>query len=154
MMFMSLLALLGLLMPPQVNVFKKDMSPLQSAVETLVTSTGVQILEKPRAAYIEGFGVIITTYIAFEPPQGIFSTPKPAKEVQALVTQRRKDVQEKLKAFVKRQVLVTDSIGASDSLAVILHVLNTNPVDLPNLPVQILVVAKKDSQQDPFFREF
>jgi hypothetical protein len=93
-------------------------------------------------------------YIAFEPPQGIFSTPKPAKELQSVVAQRRKDLQDKLKTFVKRQVLVTDSIGANDSLAVILHVLNTNPVDLPNLPVQIVVIAKKDSQLEPQFREF
>ena len=153
-MFLSLLAVVALVLEPQVSVFKKDMSPLQSAMETLIASTGVQILEKPRAAYIEGYGVVITMYIAFEPPQGIFSTPKPAKELQSVVAQRRKDLQDKLKTFVKRQVLVTDSIGANDSLAVILHVLNTNPVDLPNLPVQILVIAKKDSQLEPQFREF
>jgi hypothetical protein len=53
-MFLSLLAVVALVLEPQVSVFKKDMSPLQSAMETLIASTGVQILEKPRAAYIEG----------------------------------------------------------------------------------------------------
>jgi hypothetical protein len=152
-MLMSLFAVLALLMP-QATVFKKDMAPLQSAVEGLVASTGVRILEKPRAAYLEGYGVVITMYVALEPPQDIFSTPKPAKELQAAIGQRRRDLQDKLKSWVKKQVLVTDSIGASDSLAVVIHVLNSNPVDLPNMPVQILVAAKKDSQQEPLFREF
>jgi hypothetical protein len=152
-MFMTLLAVLALLMP-QATIFKKDMAPLQSAVEGVVSSTGVQILEKPRAAYIDGYGIVITTYVAIEPPQGIFGTPKPPKELQAAVAQRRRELQDKLKTWVKKQVLITDSIGASDSLAVVIHVLNGNPVDLPNMPVQILVVAKKDSQQEPLFREF
>ena len=56
---------------PQLDVFKKDMVPLQSAVDSLVTSTGAQVTPSGRshAAYIEGYGVIVTLEIAFEAPQ-------------------------------------------------------------------------------------
>ena len=33
------------------------------------------------------------------------------------------------------------------------HVLNTNPADIPNLPIQIVMSAKKDSPQQVAFRE-
>jgi len=153
-MLTKLLALILLVATPQTDTFKKEMSPLQSSVDGLVNSTGSQVLQRSRAAYIEGYGVLISVEIAFEGSPGIFGTPKKPAEVRAVVSQRRKDVQEKLTAFVKQRVSTTDSIGPSDSLAVVIHVLNTTPADIPNLPVQIVMSAKKDSPQQVAFREF
>jgi hypothetical protein len=56
-------------------------------------------------------------------------------------------------AFVKQRVSTMDSIAPTESLTVVLHVLNTNPGDVKNLPMQILVSAKKDSSQPAIFRE-
>ena len=153
-MLMNFLALLLLVAAPQADVFKKEMAPLQSAVDGLVKSAGAQVLEPPRAAYIEGYGIIISLYMTFEVPQGIFGTPKKPAELRKLVEQRRKDVQEKLTTFVTRSVATTDSIGSTDSLAIVIHVLNTYPGDLPNLPGQIVLTAKKESPQQVAFREF
>jgi hypothetical protein len=154
MMLMKLFTLLLLAATAQTDVFKKEMAPLQASVDGLVTSTGAQVLQRPRAAYIEGYGVLISLEIAFEGSPGIFGTPKKPAEVRAIVSQRRKDVQEKLTAFVKQRVGTMDSIGSSDSLAIVIHVLNTTPTDIPNLPVQIVMSAKKDSPQQVAFREF
>ena len=153
-MLMKLCILFLLLAAPQTDVFKKDMVPLQAAVDGVMTSAGVQLLQRSHAAYLEGYGIVVSLEIAFVAPQGIFDTPKKPAEIRTLVTQRRKDVQDKVIAFVKQRVATTDSIGASDSLAVVIHVLNTNPVDVPNLPVQILMSAKKDSPQQVAFKEF
>ncbi len=154
MMLIRFLALFLFMAAPQSDVFKKDMSPLQSAVDGIVTSTGAQILQRSHAAYLEGYGIVITLEVAFEPPPGIFSTPKKPAEVRVLVSQRRKDMQEKLTAFIKQRVATTDSIGAPDSMAIVLHILNTTPTDIPNLPVQIVLTAKKESPQQVSFKEF
>ena len=156
-MLKTFLSLLLLLAAPQADVFKvfkKEMAPLQSAVDTVVTSTGSQVLQRSRAAYVEGYGIVVTLEVAFETPQNIFSSPKSSAEVRSLVAQRRKDVQEKVTALVKQRVATTDSMGPMDSLAIVIHVLNTNPADIPNLPVQILMIAKKESPQQVAYREF
>jgi hypothetical protein len=154
MMLMNLFALLLLVAPLQFNVFKKDMSTLQATVDGLVTSTGSQVMQKSHAAFIEGYGVTVNLEVAFVAPQGIFDTPKKPAELRTLVAQRRKDVQEKLTAFVTQHVATTDSIGPSDSLAVVIHVMNTNPVDTPNLPIQIVLAARKESPQQVSFHEY
>ena len=153
-MLMNFFALFLLVAATQVDVFKREMAPLQSTVDGLIISTGAQVMQRSHAAYIEGYGIIISLEIAFEAPQGIFGTPKKPAELRTLVTQRRKDVQEKLTAFVKQHVATTDSIGPTDSLAIVIHVLNTNPADIPNLPIQIVMTAKKESPQQVAFREF
>ena len=155
-MLMKFVALLLLAATPQSDVFKKEMPPLQSAVDALVGPTGAQLMPsgRSRAALIEGYGIIITLEVAFEAPLGIFGTPKKPAEVRALVAQRRKDLQDKLSAFLKQRVTTTDSIGPSDSLAIVVYVLNTTPADIPNLPTQIVMSAKKDSPQQVVVREY
>ena len=152
-MLTTFLGLVLLLAAPQVETFKKEMTPLQSSVDNLITSTGSQLLQRSRAAYIEEYGIVVTLEVAFEGPQNPFSGFKSSAELRTLVTQRRKDIQEKMTAFVKQRVSTMDSIAPTESLTVVLHVLNTNPGDVKNLPMQILVSAKKDSSQPAVFRE-
>jgi len=154
MMLTKFFAVFLVLAAPQTDVFKKDMVPLQTAVDGVVTSAGVQLLQRSHAVYLDGYGVVVTLEIAYLAPQGIFDTPKKPAEVRTLVAQRRKDVQDKVSAFVKQRAGTTDSIGAGDSFAIVIHVLNTNPADVPNLPVQIVMSAKKDSPQQVVFKEF
>ena len=160
MLMKSLLALLlaAALQTPssQLDVFKKEMAPLQSAIDAVISGTGAQVTPsgRSRAAYIEGYGVIVSLEVAFDAPQGIFDTPKKPAEVRTLVAKRRKDIKDKLSAFLTQHVATTDSIGPTDSMAIVIHVLNTTPADIPNLPLQIVMSAKKDSPQQIAFREF
>jgi hypothetical protein len=152
-MLMSLFALY-LLATPTVDAFKREMAPLQTSVDSTVASTGAQITRTAQATYIEGYGVLVMLEVAFEAPQGIFTTPKPAAELRKLVEQRRADLQEKLKLFVTQRVGTTDSLEASESFTIVVNVLNTTPAAVPKLPVQIQVTAKKGSQQPSSYREF
>ena len=154
MVLAKFLTLLMVLATPQ-EVFKKEMGPLQSAVDSVLSSTGALVMPagKSRAALIEGYGIVVSVEIALEPPQGIFDTPKKPAEVRTLVAQRRKDIQEKITAFVKSRVAAIDSLGPTDSLAIVIHIFNTNPADIPNLPVQIVMSAKKESPQQVAFHE-
>ena len=152
-MMLSIVLSLFVLVASQVEVFKKEKASLQSAVDTEVTSTGAQVLQRSRAAYVEGYGVIVTLEVAFEGPQNPFSGYKRPEELRVLIEQRRKQVQEKVTALVKQRVGTMDWLGPNDSFTVIIHVLNANPADVPNLPVQIQISARKESPQ-PTFREF
>jgi hypothetical protein len=153
-MFTSLLAVFLLLAPTTVDAFKKEMAPLQSAVDALITSTGAQVIQRSHAIYLEGYGIVVSTEIVLERPQGIFDSPKPPAELRSLITQRRKDLQDKLTAFVKERIVRTESIGPTDSLTIVIHVLNSNPVELPTLPVQLQVTVKKDAPLEVKPREF
>src|ERR1044071_4497532 len=119
-MVLRLLVISLLTLAPQAEVFKKEMVPLQSALDAVVVSTGAQVMagQNSRAAYIEGYGIVMSLEVAFEASPGIFGTPKKPAEVRALVAQRRKDLKDKLSAFVTQRVATTDSIGPSDSLAI------------------------------------
>jgi hypothetical protein len=153
-MFTSLLAVFLLLAPATVDAFKKEMAPLQSGVDNLIISTGAQVMQRSHAIYLEGYGIVVSAEIVLERPQGIFDSPKPPAELRSLVAQRRKDLQEKLTVFLKERIVRTESIGATDSLTIVVHVLNSNPVELPTLPVQIQVTVKKDAPQQVTVREF
>ena len=153
-MLRTALGFLLLIAAPQVDTFKKEMAPLQSAVDTIITSTGSQVLQRSRATYLEGYGIVVSLEIAFEAPQNPFSSPKTPAEVKAVVAQHRKDVEEKMTAFVKQRVATMDSLAPGDSLAIAMHVLNTNPADVPNLPVQILMTARKQSPDHVDIRVF
>src|SRR5262249_47056183 len=131
-MLSTVLTLLLLASPQAENAFKKERAPLQNEVDTLVTSTGAQVLYRSRAAYLEGYGVVVSLEVIFEGPQNPFGGFKPPKELQALIAQRRKDVQDKVMALMKQRVATMDSIGATESLTIVIHVLNANPVDVPD----------------------
>jgi hypothetical protein len=151
----TLLSLMLLFAPaPSVDAFKKEMAPLQSAVDTLAVSTGAQVMQRSQAAYLEGYGIVVQLEIAFEAPPGIFTTPKPVAEVRKLIAQRRKDLREKLEAFVKQRTTMTTSLGPTESLSIVVHVFNTNPAEIRDLPVQIQTSARKESAQQVVFKEF
>jgi hypothetical protein len=152
-MLMSLFALY-LLAAPTVDAFKREMGPLQTSLDAAVASTGAQITRTSQAAYLEGYGVVIMMELAFEAPQGIFTTPKPAAELRKLVEQRRADLQEKLKTFATQRVATSGTLEGSESLSIVVNVLNTTPGAVPKLPVQIVVTAKKGSQEPANYREF
>jgi hypothetical protein len=153
-MLMNFLALYILLAPPTADVFKKEKAPLESAVDALVTSTGAQLLQRSHAAYIEEYGIVVTLEAVFEQPQGIFGTPKPPAELRSLIAQRRASLQEKLTTFLKQRVATTDAIDSTAYLSIVVHILNANPAEVPNLPQQIVTTVKKDSPQQPSFREY
>ena len=42
-----------------------------------------------------------------------------------------------------QHVATLDGLGADEQLAIVIYMLNTNPVDLPDLPTQLVVSATK-----------
>jgi hypothetical protein len=73
-----------------------------------------------------------------------FSPQKSPEEVRTSATQKRSDVQGKLANVLKQKLPLLTSLNPGDSVAVILNVLNTNPVYMPDMPSQIVLSAKKE----------
>jgi hypothetical protein len=130
----------------QIDLFKREAADLQLAVHEAVQSLvpGPDgILELPRAAYLEGYGVAVSLQATFGPTRNPFSSPKTPAEVRKIVSERKKAVQERLERLLKDRVAKMQSIGETGSLTIAMHLLNSNPADVPDFPTQLLLTVKK-----------
>jgi hypothetical protein len=130
--------------PPMEKV-KKDVSSLQSAVNDVINVTipGWGVLQGAKAAYLEGYGVVVNMEVAFDSPRSPFDGLRNPQEVRTTTSQRRKEVMDKLTTLLKQRVPALESIGPTESVAIILNLLNTNPADMPDMPSQIILSVKK-----------
>ncbi len=140
----------------QLEMFRRETPGLQAAVNDVINSTapGMSLLQSAKAAYLEGFGVVITLEASLEPPRNPFSSVKTPAEVRSAVTERRKIVTQKLEALLKQRTGGLQSLGPSESLAVVVHLFNSNPADLPDLPSQVVFSVKKQDPTRVSIREF
>jgi len=128
------------------SVFKKEMTPLQSDVNSLVELTGATIVTPSKATYLDSYGVVVMLEVMLEKNRNpLFSAPLTTAQVKASVNQRRKDVTEKLTAMMKDRVTQMASIGGTEALTVIVYLSNSNPADVPDLPSQLVFSVKKDA---------
>jgi len=146
------LMLVGVLQSPG-EAFKREMAPLQNDLDKLVADTNAKVMAGSKAALIDGFGVVATVTVALEPPRGLFGGGSTKDEVIKNVGKRQKDIKEKMSALMKQRVVVMESIGAEESLAVVVHLENYNVDAVPNLPHQMVFVVKKSAPQSVSFKE-
>jgi hypothetical protein len=147
----------SLMAQDKTDLFKKEAAGLQAAVEEAVNSLvpgPAGVLERPRATYLEGYGIVVSLQASFEPTRNPFSSPKTPAEVRSIVNERRKLVQERLEKLIKERVAKMKSVDESESLTVALHLFNSNPADLPDFPSQLVLTAKKQDPTVVIAREF
>jgi hypothetical protein len=130
----------------QLDLFKKEAGSLRTAIDDVMMTTlpGRSMLDATKATYLEGYGGVFTLEASLEPTRSPFTSPKTPAEVRATVAQRRKDIETKLENLLKQRVGALQSIGPTESVTVVLYLLNSNPVDVPDLPSQILFTVKKE----------
>jgi hypothetical protein len=140
----------------QIEKFKKESSGLQNAIDDAVGSivSGRSVLESTKATYLEGYGAVFTLEASLEPTRTPFTSPKPPAEVRAAVNERRKAITQKLEAILKKGADAMQSIGATESVTVVLYLINSNPADVPDLPSQILFTVKKQDPAQVIIRAF
>lgn len=141
----------------RIDTFKKESAPLQFAVKDAVNSLipgPAGVMEDPRATYLEGYGVVISLQVSLEPTRNPFSSPKSPAEIRAIVTQRRKEVQGRLEALLKDRTMKLQSVRDGESITIALHLLNSNPADVPELPAQIQLTTKKVEPVQVVVQEF
>src|SRR5262249_41796463 len=96
--------------------------------------------------YLEGYGAVFTLEASLEPTRSPFTSPKTPAEVRATVNERRHTIETKLQELLKQRAGKLDSVAPTDSVTIILYLFNSNPVDVPDLPSQLIFTTKK---QDP-----
>jgi hypothetical protein len=135
---------------PQADALRKETPPLQGAINDVISGTvpGFSLLQPSKATYLEGYGLVIMLEVSLEPTRNPFSSSKTPEEVRTIVTQRRKEIKEKLVELLKQRVAAIDSVGPADSVSIIVYILNTNPADLPDLPSQVVLSMKKQDALD------
>jgi hypothetical protein len=132
------------------ETFRKESPSLQAAINDVINTTvpGIGLIAPARATYLEGYGLIVTLEVSLEPTRNPFSSVKTPAEVRTIVTQRRAEIREKLRTLIKQRVPSMESIGPAESVAVIVHMLNTNPADMPDIPLQLVLSMKKQDGLD------
>ena len=130
--------------PPAVEKMNKDAVSLQNAVNDLIN---VAIpgwgLPNAKGAYLEGYGLVVTLEAPLEPPRKPFGDIRTPADIRTTANQRHNEVIQKLSNLLKQKVPTFESISPTESVAIILNLVNTNPADLPDLPSQIVVTVKK-----------
>jgi hypothetical protein len=134
----------------QMDAFKKESVVLNQAIGDAVGSVipGRSYIDLPKATYLEGYGVVITLEASLGPTRTPFSVAETPEQVRKTVSQRRKDITEKLENILKQRIGAMQSIAPNDSVTIVLYLLNSNPADVPDLPAQILLTAKKPPQKE------
>jgi hypothetical protein len=124
---------------------KTDVVGLQSAVNDSVGAAlpGWGVLQGAKAAYLDGYGVVVNIEVALDAPATPFSGQKSPEEVRTTANQRRKEVEEKITNILKEKVASLQSVAPTESVAIIVNILNTNPAYVPDMPSQIIFTAKK-----------
>lgn len=140
----------------RLDIFKKEAPALQDAINEVIDSTvpGMGLFQKAKATYLEGYGIVITLEASLEPTRNPFSSPKTPAEVRAIVSERRREIQQKLERFLKERTASLASLDSTDSIAIVLYLFNSNPADLPDLPAQVVLTAKKQDASRITLREF
>ena len=155
-MLKSILCLLIFAGSTQVDTFKKEMEPLQSGVNTAVTSTSATFTSsgQSKATYLEGYGVIVVSEVVLEPPVNIFGSPKTSDQVKTIVAQRYQQLKDRLSVLLKQQIVKTGSVGPTESMAFIVHLSNYTRADVPDLPKQLVIMVKKDAPDQIKLQEY
>jgi hypothetical protein len=122
----------------------KDAVSLQNAVNELIN---IVIpgwgLPNAKGAYLEGYGLVVTLEGPLESPRRPFGDIRTAADIRATANQRHREVIDKLTNLLRQKVSTLESVAPTESVAIILNLINTNPADLPDLPSQIVLTVKK-----------
>ena len=139
----------------QVENFKKESLALRGAVaDAARAAIPGNYLDLPKATYLEGYGVVVTLEASLLPTRTPFSSVETPEQVRKTVSERRKEITQKLEEVLKKRVGAMESIAPNDSVTIVLYLLNSNPVDVPDLPGQILFTAKKQDPTQVTIQEF
>jgi hypothetical protein len=128
-----------------VEKIKSDVTVMQNAVNDSVGASlpGWGVLQGAKGAYLDGYGIVVSMEVALDAPATPFSGQKSPEEVRMTANQKRKEVEDKLTNVLKEKTAALQSIAPTESVAIIINILNTNPAYVPDLPAQIIFTAKK-----------
>lgn len=104
------------------------------------------MLQTAKATYLEGYGLVVTLEVALELPRNPFTGLRPLDEIRRSSQRRHVALKELVLGMLRQYPPQVRDLGMDDRFAVIVYLLNTNPVALPDLPTQFVAsVTKRDA---------
>jgi hypothetical protein len=150
-----LLSLLMLLQTaPARELSRKEITALQSEVDAVAIPAVARVEQQSKATYLDGYGFVVTMEVALVTPPNLFSTPVSPADLKSSAAKRRKDLADRLQAFLKERVPKMDFIAPAESFAIVVYIRNYTQADVPNLPTEMLFTIKKESPDQVTTREF
>lgn len=132
------------------EVFRKEAATLQRAADQAIAEVaGISLLQSAKATYLEEYGVVISLEVALEPPRNPFE----ATQGRSTVADKQRQVRDKMKQFLTQRASGIQTADPTQSITVVVHLFNSNPVDSPNLPRQLILMVKKQEPSNITIRE-
>lgn len=133
---------------PGSGVARADVDPAQAAdlertVDSVVGNIVPNVFRNARATYLEGYGVIVTIEVALDVPRHPFSAAREPADVRASALERVRSIRQQSIDLLGKQAPAIDGLASDERVTVVVYTVNPNPVDLPDLPSQIVVSVSK-----------
>lgn len=106
------------------------------------------LLQRTKATLLEGYGMVLTLELRLDDPPSPFASRTPVENARRLTAARLRTLKDDIVDFMKEALPGLSVISPTESLTVVVYVLNTNPVDLPHLPTQVLLAVTRQDALD------
>lgn len=129
---------------PQMQGFERSVNGM---LRGMFEGNPFNLLGEARAAYLDGFGVVVSAEVnlypstvlgAFMSPQALQQEMKNEREQKPV---RLKQLQARLRELLVSQSAALTELGPDDSLALVINLFNPRPQ--PDVPNQIVIQAKR-----------
>jgi hypothetical protein len=135
------------------ELFRKEGPALQTVVNQAAGEVpGVSILQPSKATYIQEFGIVVSLEVSLEPPVNPFNVDV-RPERSSVLKERQQKLRDKMKQVLAQRAPGLRTAGDDQFVVIAVHIFNSNPVDTPNLPQQIIVMVKKSEPSNIILRE-
>lgn len=133
----------------ELSQFRRESTVIAAALDDTVSAIAPgPVLQRAKVTHLEGYGLVVTVEVALEPPRHPFSSVKRPEEIRRSSNERRELLKDKAVELLQTRVAGLASVDANERVAIVIHLLNTNPADLPDLPTQLIVSVSKQVAAD------
>src|ERR1051325_1809312 len=133
------------------SVFRKEAPGLQQSVDQTAREVpGASILQTSKATYIEEFGIVVSLEVALETPRNPFGD---ANADRGNLADKQRQLKDKMRQLLTKKAATLQTVGPEQSIVIVVHLFNSNPVDNPNLPKQFMFMVKKSDHTRVTVRE-
>jgi hypothetical protein len=134
--------------------FRKETAAIEKAVDDSIRAVaGTELLQPAKATYLDEFGIFVSLEVVLEPPRMPFTSPAAPRPAASPASERQRLVKEKVTQVLTQKVAAIQSLRPDQSVVIAVHLFNSNPVENPRLPGQMIFMVKKQEPTRVVMRE-
>lgn len=146
------LALLGPAAPHAVtgaaDVAPEEAMALTSAIDARLGAIVPNVFQEAKATYLDDYGLVVTAEVALAQPRNPFVGPGDPELTRSQSRARLDALQEGAVEVLGERVPEIDGLLPEERVTLVIYVINPNPVDLPDLPAQLVFSVRKRDADD------